>query len=162
MMRVDTQTIFGNLQCRKFNYSSCRCLYHIKIFVVAFFSDLSQYNSAAAVICVRVWVLLCTYFSTYHDQASTGFFLCEKECLLKLHRRGSTVRPNLVSQIIVFRKLVFSLITVSDTSRQSELTLASSMPNGRQPWRKTVQIEIGSSVLLNMPHQILQGACKQI
>ena len=33
-VRVDTQTIFGNLQCRKFNCSSCRCLYRIKIFVV--------------------------------------------------------------------------------------------------------------------------------
>ena len=37
MMRVDTQTIFWNLQCRKFNCSSCRCLYRIKIFVVALF-----------------------------------------------------------------------------------------------------------------------------
>ena len=31
---LDTQTIFGNLQCRKFNCSSCRCLYRIEIFVV--------------------------------------------------------------------------------------------------------------------------------
>ena len=34
---LDTQTIFGNLQCRKFNCSSCRCLYRIKIFVVVLF-----------------------------------------------------------------------------------------------------------------------------
>ena len=28
-VRVDTETIFGNLQCRNFNCSSCRCLYRL-------------------------------------------------------------------------------------------------------------------------------------
>ena len=36
-VRVDTQTTFGNLQCRQFNCSSCRCLYRIKYFVVVLF-----------------------------------------------------------------------------------------------------------------------------
>ena len=73
--------------------------YIVLKFLLWLFSDLSQYNSAAAVICVRFWVLLCTYFSTYHDQASTGFFFKGdiKECLLNLQRRGSTVQPNVVS-----------------------------------------------------------------
>ena len=164
MMRVDTQTIFGNLQCRKFNCSSCRCLYRIKIFVVALFLiypniilqrqsyvfDFGYYYAhTSALIMIR-------------HRLDSFLRMIKKNACLIFKDEAPLCGPMQYLEIIVFRKLVISLITVSDTSRQRELALASSMPNGRQSYRKTVQLAIGSGVLFNMPHQILQGACKQI